>query len=206
MTHENAARVRVGGVVLVAAVVAITAIAWLGSDDSTDFADRAKAFVRTRRPCKPQPPREPGLVAHRFYMLEELAKHELEAGRLDKADALATELLDLAPSNKDDWNYGNAIHHGHMVRGLVALARGNVEEAKRRLLASGETPGSPQLNSFGPSMALAEALLERGEPAVVLQFLERCGRFWKLDHNALVRWRTQIRRNRMPDFLPNVCY
>ena len=41
-------------------------------------------------------------------------------------------------------------------------------------------PGSPQLNSFGPIMSLAEELLEQGEPDTVLEFFAECRKFWKL--------------------------
>jgi len=38
------------------------------------------------------------------------------------------------------------------------LKEGKVEDAKHYLLEAGKTPGSPQLNSFGPDMSLAEEL------------------------------------------------
>ena len=60
----------------------------------------------------------------------------------------------------------------------LALQAGDVEEAKRRLLAAGKTSGSPALRSFGPNMALAEKLLEKGERDVVLEYFELCKKFW----------------------------
>ena len=56
-----------------------------------------------------------------------------------------------------------------MVLGLLALNQGNVKPASQYLDA-GSTPGSPQLNSFGPDMSLAQALLEKGERDTVLEY------------------------------------
>jgi hypothetical protein len=75
----------------------------------------------------------------------------------------AKNLLIQAESMKDNWNYGNAVHTANLVLGRIALADGDVEEAKCLLLLAGQTPGSPQLNSFGPDMLFAEELLEKGE-------------------------------------------
>lgn len=63
--------------------------------------------------------------------------------------------IELAPQFRTNWNYGNAIHDGHMVLGRVALRRGDIEAAKRELLEAGKTPESPQLNSLGPNRSLA---------------------------------------------------
>jgi hypothetical protein len=57
---------------------------------------------------------------------------------------------------------------------------------------AGKTPGSPQLNSFGPDRDLARALLERGERAAVLAYLADCARFWTGNEALLEGWRTAI--------------
>jgi hypothetical protein len=49
-----------------------------------------------------------------------------------------------------------------MVLGQVALRRGDAKKAASFLLAAGKTWGSPQLNSFGPNMPLANDLLAAG--------------------------------------------
>ena len=144
--------------------------------------------------------------AARFYALGDLAKTSVSEGKLEKAEALATELLALAPNFVGDWNYGNALYCGQHVLGQVALARGDVDQARKRLLQSAETPGSPQLASFGPSMALARALLEQGETDVVLQFLERCHGFWSMGHGKLEAWAQDVRTGRKPNFMANVAY
>jgi hypothetical protein len=95
----------------------------------------------------------------------------MNRGSRETARSRAQKLLALAEANRNDWNYGNAVHDGHVVLGQVALAFGDVDTAKSELLAAGRTPGSPQLNSFGPNMRLASDLLDAGEGDVVVQNL-----------------------------------
>ncbi len=130
----------------------------------------------------------------RFYALTDLPKQALDAGALDKASSHAIELLQLANDNKGDWNYGNAIYDGNMVLGLVALRQGNVPEARRYLLESGKTPGSPQLDSFGPDLTLARELLEKGEPDAVLEFLGLLKGFWKMGADRLDTMIAEVRK------------
>lgn len=95
----------------------------------------------------------------RFVILPEWCKRAIEHGEHERATRFATQLLEIAQTFPNDWNYGNAIHHGHLVLGRVALAVGDLETARSDLLAAGRTPGSPQLNSFGPNMRLAKDVL-----------------------------------------------
>jgi tetratricopeptide (TPR) repeat protein len=140
----------------------------------------------------------------RFCRLTELARTAFSAGTTSEAKAYAQELLSSAPSWEGNWNQGNAIHCGNVVLGLLALSAGSIEEAKGHLLASGQTRGSPQLNSFGPSMRLARDLLEQGEREVVLEYLELCTRFWKMDMGRLAAWKLAIGNGGIPDFMMNL--
>lgn len=88
------------------------------------------------------------------------------------------ELLEIAPHYSSNWNYGNAIYRGHEILGQIALREGNIAQARKELLAAGKTPGSPQLNSFGPDLTLARLLLEEGESEAVLAFADDIARFW----------------------------
>ena len=142
----------------------------------------------------------------RFVMLDSAAKRAVERGALDTASVRAGELLALADGYPQDWNYGNAIHDGHLVLGRVALALGDVEKAKDELLAAGRTPGSPQLNSFGPNMRLAEDLLRVGERDVVLQYFELCDTFWEMNRGRLSQWSAEVQDGRAPTFGPNLVY
>lgn len=81
-------------------------------------------------------------------------------------------------TDNSTWYYGNVIFNEHTTLGRIALQRGNIDEAKRQLLASGRTPGSPQLNSFGPDFILARELAEKGEFETVIEFLDLVTRFW----------------------------
>jgi hypothetical protein len=144
--------------------------------------------------------------SERFYALPAAAKKALENGETEKARKLATELLGRASEHSDDWNCGNAIHHGNLVLGRIALAKGDVAEAKKRLLAAADTKGSPQMNSFGPNMQLAKELLAKGEKDVVLQYFERCAIFWKMGGDRLATWTEEVRKGKTPDFGANLLY
>jgi TonB family protein len=140
----------------------------------------------------------------RGYALAPLAKAALAAGALDKASLYANELLTTAQAG--DWNDGNAVHDGNMVRGLVALRSGNVEQAAKDLVEAGKTKGSPQLNSFGPNMTLASELLAKGERDAVLEYLSLCKNFWKLGDARLDAWIDLIKSGGKPDFGANLVY
>lgn len=116
-------------------------------------------------------------------------------------------------TDKTSWNYGNMVYEGNQLLGLAALREGKVAPAKKYLLAAGKTPGSPQLNSFGPEMTLAQELLKKGEKQAVLDFLDEVAVFWathktgetKLhnqlmtEHAALLqRWKAEIRAGKQP--------
>lgn len=133
------------------------------------------------------------------------ARAALELGDYRVARQHAVNALEALPYARHDWNYGNVIHHGHIVLGHVALASGKTEEAVAELLAAGETPGSPQLNTFGPNMSLALALLERGKRDPVLDYLAKCGKFWE-KHDRLAQWTKTIESGGMPDFGANLRY
>jgi hypothetical protein len=93
-----------------------------------------------------------------------------------------------------------------MILGRLALKNGNVEEAKKRLLAAGKTSGSAALSSFGPTMLLAQELLKKGEQEVVLQYFDECQVFWKSAGSRLDEWRQVVRLGRIPDFGGNLRY
>ena len=86
----------------------------------------------------------------------------------------------------------------------VALRRGDEAAAQQHLLASGGVLGSPALNSFGPNMSLARALLlrVRGRTRVVLEYLDKCSEFW----GKLPQWRADVEAGKMPDFGANLKY
>jgi hypothetical protein len=136
----------------------------------------------------------------RFYMLGHLATAAFKAGETAKAEEYALELLQDAATFKNDWNYGNAILDGNIVLGRIALQHHDVASAKQYLLSAGETPGSPQLDSFGPDMTLAKELLETGEREVVVSYLRSCAKFWKTGQRQLQSWIAKVKDGGIPDF------
>ena len=133
----------------------------------------------------------------RFYLLSDLAIEALEAADLKKATGYANDLLTLA-GRIDDWNTGNAIFYGNIVLGRVAVREKDLDAACALLIKAGKTKGSPQLDSFGPSMSLAKELLELGRKDAVLEFLDLCAVFWK--NVELKVWKSVIVAGGTPDF------
>lgn len=131
------------------------------------------------------------------YLLTDLAKMALTANQYEKATGYANAML---AEDSPDRKSGDHIHHGNLVLGRIALAEGDIEEAKRRLIAAGKTTGSPSLNSFGPKMMLAKELLQKGEKEVVLEYFRLCARFWELGQDRLEEWSDLAQANRVPDF------
>ena len=143
---------------------------------------------------------------NRWIALGDAAMMNVEAGSTEKAKSYAEELLRLAPKYSKDWNYGNALHKGNLTLGRLSLLSGDVENAKKYLLEAGRTPGSPQLDSFGPNMTLAKELLEKGERAAVLEYFGLCGNFWKMGGQKLREWGALVKDGITPDFGANLLY
>jgi hypothetical protein len=139
-----------------------------------------------------------------FYKLCDLAKETFESGNMRNAREYANQLLEEAEARENDWNYGNAIHDGNMVLGRIALRSGDINSAKEYLLKAGATPGSVNINAFGPNMLLAKDLLEKGEKDVVLEYLARCRNIWEIDLGKLDKWIEQVKKGEIPDFESNL--
>jgi tetratricopeptide (TPR) repeat protein len=156
-------------------------------------------------------PADKELAETQVSLKGDLAVASLEAGQLDAARKHAMEAL-AANTDVKNWNYGNIVHEMNEVLGRAALRAGNREEARRALLAAGATPGSPQLDSFGPRFVLARELLDKGEKDVVIQYLDAVGKFWAREdpkhpqwsatareHAALLaRWKDEVRAGKIP--------
>lgn len=159
--------------------------------DSTDPAAAARKALEQYEAAL-------GAGSPRFAVLADAAQCALLAGDDSKAGAYASELLQqvgASPGERD----GNAIHDGHRILGHVALNAGDVEGAKRHLLESAKTPGSPVLNSFGPELTLAKDLLAKGERQAVIQYLESLPRFWQGRQEAIDEWVVLIRAGKTPE-------
>lgn len=133
-----------------------------------------------------------------FYETTSLPNAAADAGDYPKAQRYAQQLLEDAVLYHKDWNYGNAIFYANIALGRVELAAGHIDQANKYLLAAGKTPGSPQLDSFGPSFDLAAALLQRNQKQAVLKYLSEVSQFW--NNNKLTDWKQEIEAGRVPDF------
>ena len=144
-----------------------------------------------------------------FVKLRSLAEGSLNEGNLPAAQAQAEQLLEIAEDFTGNWNYGNAIHHGNLILGRIALQKEDLDLAKKHLLLAGDTPGSPQLSSFGPNMLLAKELLEVGEQEIVLQYIDLCANFWRispLSQEPLEKWKSAIQIDQIPEFGAHLIY
>lgn len=142
-----------------------------------------------------------------------LALASLETGDSTEAKKLAQQRL-AANTGPKDWNHGNVIHDAHALLGRAALRDGDKPAAAAFLLRAGATPGSPQLNSFGPKFTLAREVLEAGDAKTVLAYLDLVEKFWvdalqkkdgaaatQLSHDhatKLDEWRKEIRAGKVP--------
>jgi hypothetical protein len=94
------------------------------------------------------------------------------------------------------------------LRGIAthAFERGDLSGAGAELLEAGRTPGSPQLNSFGPNMALARELLGSGQTAPVREYFSLCRRFRmpQFADPKLNEWDSDVVAGREPRFGANL--
>ncbi len=130
----------------------------------------------------------------RFALLTECATAALESGRLAEALRYADAAIAMAPGCRDYFHRLDDLHQAHIVRGRVALAKGDVIEACAELAAAGAQGSSeaPMLRSHGPDFRLARLLFERDEVGAVLAYLDRCATFWK--PTLVASWRDAIAR------------
>jgi hypothetical protein len=129
-----------------------------------------------------------------------------DVNMLEQAAAYAGQLISSAAETREGWNVGNLIHKGNLVLGRIAVREGRIADALIFLERSGGTPGSPQLNSFGPNMSLAKDLLEAGETRAVLAYFEQCRAFWKMGGSQLDKWAADVRDGKIPNFGANLRY
>jgi tetratricopeptide (TPR) repeat protein len=143
--------------------------------------------------------KRPTLRVNGIHIMERMARAAFDAGEMEKAKSCATTLLESLDRDIEGWNYGNVIHDMNIILGRVALREGDIEAAKHHLVEAGRTPGSPQLESHGPELKLAQELLDQGERETVLQYLALCSMFWREDDGRLNRWTKALREGNTPD-------
>jgi len=126
----------------------------------------------------------------------EAAHIALELRRYGRAQELALDLLGLAGARYTDGRRGSVRHDGRQMLGLIAVAQGDLATAERERLESIRTVGSAQHNTFDPGLDLANALLQRGRPEVVVEYLALCTRF--SDPRPFRKWLVAIRAGERP--------
>lgn len=139
-----------------------------------------------------------------FYRMSEQMMRAFNGASPQSAEPLAQEYIRTAKSFRCNWNYGNAIHDANSVLGLLALRAGHVTSAVEYLRAAGASSGSPQLNTFGPSMHLAKELAGAGQFAAVAEYLGQVRRFWEMENGSIDRWLSDLSSKRVPDFGSNL--
>lgn len=151
--------------------------------------------------------------SHAYHLLLQMDA-AFKSSNPASARPLAVEFLSSVSTIPCDWNYGNAIHNANSVLGLLALHEGKKAEALTFLKASSMSPGSPQLNSYGPSLMLAHELANAGEYDAVAQYVQNIGKFWNPDDTRAIAlllpffkdpdlistWLKKLQRHDVPDF------
>ena len=140
----------------------------------------------------------------KFYALGGAAKECFAAGKIDDAQKHAEELMALLPGFRQNREYGGALCDANLVLGRVAVHKGNLEDAKRYLIAAAQSPATPDLVNNGPNMSLAKDLLEKGEKQAVLDYFELCRKLWTNGGAQLDQWSQQVRDGKTPDFKGNL--
>jgi tetratricopeptide (TPR) repeat protein len=142
----------------------------------------------------------------RLNDLPDAAQAAFEAGDYDRAATYAKEVLSLAEQPEYADRNGDAVHYGNTVLGRIALRNGDTATATAHLLKSAAISGNPHLDTYGPNMMLAKELLEKGERKSVLEYFDRCGKFWTEDDGKLEEWRSAVLSGKNPDFGDNLRY
>jgi hypothetical protein len=138
---------------------------------------------------------------YRTLLLPVLANLAFEVKDDEAAKTYATQALDVA-SQRTDLILGvavgpQAIHDANDVLGRIALRGGNLQQAKECLQKAAATPGGGILSTRGPRMLLAQALLDRGESGVVVEYLEGIKSSWTSGAVQLDQWIDAIRKGKL---------
>jgi hypothetical protein len=114
-------------------------------------------------------------------VLQNLLAAEFDSGDDASAGRDAQSLLASAPKN------ANAYNAAQTILGRIAAAKGDLKEAKSRLIASVTMPAGINNAVFQPNMTLAQDIYDSGDRDVVIQFLEASRAVWKFDRGRIDR-------------------
>ena len=188
--------------------------------DENDFDASNKAseeIARALQKSRPVPVSKKAMLAEleasvegdriaRASMLAEFALLAEEAEENEKARQYASEALEAArkggPLGSGPLGSRNT-YYGNLVLGLLALREQNPHVAGRLLLTSLDSGVWPTFDLLGPNLKLGKRLLEARETEVVVEYLERCKRYWPSGRQRLKDWQAVIRAGGIPDFSVN---
>ena len=134
----------------------------------------------------------------RFYSLDDKITEAYKSNDFGKVKELAKENLELAAAYRCNWNFGNATHDTNKVLGLISLKGGDIDAAVGYLLKAGKSTGSPQLDTFGPELDLANELLQLGKAEAVKSYLKDIKSFWKMNNGQVNSWLAEIEKGEKP--------
>lgn len=168
----------------------LTSILRARANGSDDPRERARLFSEILSLAR---------EADRPRLLPELAKAEFEAGADEAAGRDAQRALDSLPEipGRNANLAAELINRANSVLGRIALARGDLSQAKARLRASLAVPSDATAFRFnGPDLSLAEDLADAGESDAVTEFLEASRAFWLYDRGQIDRIIKLVRSGR----------
>ena len=134
----------------------------------------------------------------RFYSLNHKITEAYKVNDFGKVKEFAKENLELAAVYRCNWNFGNTIHDTNRVLGLVSLKGGDIDAAADYLLKAGKSTGSPQLDTFGPELDLANELLQLGKVDAVKSYLKDIKSFWEMNNGQVDTWLAEIEKGGKP--------
>lgn len=163
-----------------------------------------------------------------FHSIQNFVEKAIEENRIEKVTTYSLEYLKMAELFKTNWHYGNAIFYGNFYLSYTSLKQKDLSSSLKYLKLASLSPGSPQLNSFGPFNSPEirthlKALAELKQKKALIEFAENCKKFFVDDksktyteeeskRNELVRrsglkelnyFIAQITNSEIPDFNSN---
>jgi hypothetical protein len=140
-----------------------------------------------------------------------MAWFALEIGDVARAELWADDALRIPTVRAQiPWRVGPdpegsiGVHLANVVLGTIAIGRGDLDEAERRLSLAAKAWSSPEgpTQWLDPDFSLARALLEHDLREPVLAYLAACRETWVYGAQHVDRWTRTIEGGATPDFAP----
>lgn len=142
--------------------------------------------------------------------LTELAKAEFESGDDEAARRDAQRAVEGAVdvAKRNPQQAATLINRGNSVLGRIALAHGDLAQARERLRASLRfaAPASVNFGVAGPDLSLAEDLADAGERDAVIEYLEASRQFWPYDRGLAGHYIRSIQAGKKREAFANFAH